>query len=78
MQGGERLQEDYFTYDQDQLVHHSEKRLEYVCKSKDKMVKFNGLLEKKIELVQENITKTEGFITEMEKKLKKKQQKIYE
>ncbi len=69
-EGGEQLQEDYFTYDQDRLVQQSERRLEYVRKSEGKMAKFNDLLEKKIQLVQQNITQTERFITEMEKQLK--------
>lgn len=59
---GERLSDDYFSFDQEQLVEQSERRLEYMIKSEGKMAKFNSLLEKKINLVEKNITQTERFV----------------
>jgi hypothetical protein len=47
-------------------------------KSDSKMVMFNGVLEKKIAMVDENVARIEGFIDEMERQRERKRIKMYE
>lgn len=79
---GDELKEnhadDYFGFDEVQLLQQSERRVEYMQKSESKMVMFNGVLEKKIAMVDENVARIEGFIDEMERQRERKMIKMYE
>jgi hypothetical protein len=70
--------EDYFGFDEMHLLQQSEKRLEYIRKSQGKMAMFNGVLEKKIAMVDENLARIDEFVAEIDRRRERKMIKMHD